>query len=193
MHRYAYPSAGARYRVLAARLVRPISAEPDVSSTPEHSEEAYRQLRIDWQRHVAQAERSGMFPFDLDGAAALILRIGEFAGDENLPAEPRQRLQGLVRRYNRHFEAGACLQAWLEDTDSDWQRYDSIYRQAHDLDVAPDTLRPFHDWLERNERLLRTGRAILDDPVTYRLVSDKSSAGRWSSGFMANLQHPASP
>ena len=110
-----------------------------------------------------------MSPFDLDGAAAIIRRIGEFAGNENLPAEPRRRLQGIVRRYTRHLEAGARLEAWFDDADRHWQRYDSIYRRTHDLDVAPDTLRPFRDWLERNDRLLRAGRAILDDPETYRV------------------------
>ncbi|MDE0341654.1 MAG: AAA family ATPase, partial [Deltaproteobacteria bacterium] len=160
------------------RPVRPSPAEPESSPSPEHSEEAYRQLRIDWQRHAGRAERAGMSPFDLDGAAELIRRIGEFAGDNNLPAEPRRRLLGLVRRYNRHLEAGARLEAWLEDADRHWKRYDSIYRRAHDLDVAPDTLHPYRDWLERNERLLRAGRVILDDPGTYGAHLDRMEGAR---------------
>ena len=160
------------------RPIRPSPAEPERSPSPEHSEEAYRQLRIDWQRHAARAERSGMSPFELDGAAALVRRIGEFAGHESLPAEPRRRLQGLVQRYNRHHEAGARLESWLEDADRHWRRYDSIYRQAHDLDVALDTLGPFRDWLERNERLLRAGRAILDDPGTYGAHLDRMEGAR---------------
>ena len=63
-----------------------------------------------------------------------IRRIGEFAGDENLPAEPRDRLQNVVNRYARHLEAGARLEAWLEDADRHRQCYDSIYRRTHDLD-----------------------------------------------------------
>ena len=47
------------------RPVRPSPAEPGSSPSPERSEEAYRQLRIDWQRHAARAERAGMSPFDL--------------------------------------------------------------------------------------------------------------------------------
>ena len=42
-----------------------------------------------------------MSPFDLEGAAELLRRIGEFAGKEGLPAEPRRRLEGLVGRYTR--------------------------------------------------------------------------------------------
>ena len=160
------------------RPVRPVPAEPDASPSREQSEEAYRQLRIDWQRHAARAERSGVSPFDLDGAAALIRRIGEFAGNENLPAEPRRRLHGLVQRYTRHLEAGARLEAWLEDADRHRQRYDSIYRRAHDLDVAPDTLSPFREWLERNERLLQAGRAILEDPGAYGVHLDRIEGAR---------------
>ena len=121
-----------------------------------------------------------MSAFDLDGAAQLIRRIGEFARNENLPAEPRRRLQGMVRRYNRHLKAGARLEAWLEDADRHWQRCDSIYRQAHGLDVALDTLRPFREWLERNERLLRTGREILDDSGTYGAYLDRMEGARRS-------------
>ena len=80
--------------------------------------------------------------------------------------------------YTRHLEAGARLEAWLEDADRHWQHYDSIYRRAHDLDVAPDTLRPFRDWLERNERRLNAGRAILDDPGTYGVHLDRMEGAR---------------
>lgn len=79
---------------------------------------------------------------------------------------------------SRHLEAGARFEAWLDDADRHWQRYDSIYRRAHDLDLAPDTLSTFRDWLERNERLLRAGRAILDDPETYGVHLDRMEGGR---------------
>ena len=105
------------------------------------------------------AERSSKFPFNLEGAAALIRRIGESARSENLPAEPSRRLRGLVQRYTRHLKAGARLEPWLKDADRLWQRYDSTYCRAHDLNVAPDTLRPIRDWSERNERLLQAARA----------------------------------
>ena len=55
--------------------------------------------------------------FDLDGTAELIRRIAEFAGKENLPAEPRRRLQDLVDSYTGHVEAGARVEAWLGDAD----------------------------------------------------------------------------
>ena len=45
------------------------------------------------------------------------------------------------------------------------QPYDNICHLAHDLNLAPDT--PFHCRRERNEQLLPTGRAILDDSGIY--------------------------
>ena len=94
----------------------------------EHSEAAYRQMRRDWRAHVRRAERSGISPFDLDGAAELIRRVGEFANKAGLPDKPRQRLEDLVERYNRHVQAGARVEAWLRDADRHWRRYESIFR-----------------------------------------------------------------
>ena len=119
-----------------------------------------------------------MSPFDLDGAAELIRRVEEFAGKEDLPAEPRRQLQDLVGRYNRHVEAGARVETWLSDADRHWRRYRSIFRRAQALDVAPETLRPYRDWLQRNDRLLRGGRAILDDPATYGPHLDRMEGAR---------------
>ena len=89
---------GHRRRDLRSRW-RPCARRPDGSGPPqrstteglpasEQSEAAYRQLRIDWRRHIGRADRSGISPFDLDGAAELIRRVGEFAGREGLPDEP---------------------------------------------------------------------------------------------------------
>ena len=145
--------------------VRPSAERQDSVPTPEHSEAAYRQLRRDWRAHVHRVERSGMSPFDLDGAA-------------ELPNEPRRQLEDLVVRYTRHVEASARLEAWLGDADRHWRRYESIFQRAQALDVAPDTLRPYHDWLQRNERLLRAGRTILDDPGTYGVHLDRMEDAR---------------
>ena len=91
--------------------VRPSVEQRSGLPETETSEAAYQQLRIDWRRHVGRAERAGISPFDLDGAAELIRRVGEFAGKEDLPAEPRRQLRDLVGRYNRHVEDGARVEA----------------------------------------------------------------------------------
>ena len=44
--------------------------------------------------------------------------------------------------------------------------------------MAPDSLRPYRDWLQRNERLLQAGRAILDDPGTYDVHLDRMENAR---------------
>ena len=158
--------------------VRPSSEPQSALPQSETSEAEYRRLRTDWRRHVGRAERAGMSPFALDGAAELVRRVDEFAGRGDLPAGPRRQLQDLVGRYNRHVEAGARVETWLRDTDRHWRRYQSIFRRAQALDVALETLRPYRDWLQRNERLLRDGRAILDDPATYGAHLDRVEGAR---------------
>ena len=70
----------------------------------------YRLLRLNWNLHRARAERGGISPYDLDGAAALIERIAEFAGNERVPAAPRQRLQALVDGDRAHVRTRTRVQ-----------------------------------------------------------------------------------
>ena len=62
-------------------------------------------------RTAPEPMNSSYRDLERDGAAALIRRIGEFAGDEKLPAELRDRLQNVVNRYAPHLEAGDRLEA----------------------------------------------------------------------------------
>ncbi len=127
----------------------------------------YRLLRLDWNLHRARAERTGISPYDLDGAAALIERIAEFAENQRVPAEPRRQLQTMVDSYRAHVRARTHVRNWLKASDEHWKRFHRLRRRARALDVRIVTLRAWPDWLERNERLRREGRVILDDPGTY--------------------------
>ena len=134
---------------------------------PPISQDRYRRLHRDWRIHCRRAERRGVHHLDLDGAAALIERIAEFAGNQRVPAEPRRRLQAMVDGYHAHVQSRTHVQNWLKASDEHWERFHSLWRRARALDTWIDTLPAHADWLERNERLRREGRAILDDPGTY--------------------------
>ncbi len=127
----------------------------------------YRLLRLNWNLHRARAERAGISPYDLDGAAALIERIAEFAGNERVPAEPRRQLQAMVDGHLAHVRTRTHVQNWLKASDEHWKRFHKLRHRARALDVRIATLPAYANWLERNERLRREGRAILDDPGTY--------------------------
>ena len=162
-----------------AASVRPPAGEPARGRTqaPELSQAAYRRLRREWQEHLRQAERQGVHPFDLDGAAGLVERIGAFAGREGLPAEPRRRLEETVLQYGAHAGARDRLRDHMRDVERHWRRYESIVRRARALDRRPEDSPSWRSWLERNERLLRAGRAILDDPGTYGPHLDRADDG----------------
>ena len=146
---------------------RPQAGEPARGGTqaPELSQAAYRRLRREWQAHLRRAEQEGVHPFDLDAAAGLVERIGAFAGRAGLPAGPRGSLEEIVVQYRTHAGARDRLRDCLRDAERHWRRYESIVRR--DLDQRPEESPSWRGWLERNERLLRAGRAILDDPRTY--------------------------
>ena len=145
---------------------------------PDLSQAAYRRLRRDWQAHLDRAERQGGHRFDLDGAGALVERIAAFTGSERLAAETRARLGEIVGQYRAHAAARDRVRVLLRDVERHWLRYHAISQRAHDLDVARKELRSWPIWLDRNERLLREGRAILDDPATYRAHLDRIEDGR---------------
>ena len=105
-------------------------------------------------------------------------RMAALAGSEGLAAEPRARLEEIVGQYRAHAAARERVRGLLRDVDRHWLRYRTISRRARDLDVRPRELRSWPIWLERNERLLREGRAILDDPATYRAHLDRIEDGR---------------
>ena len=138
----------------------------------------YSSLRLDWSRHVGRAERAGVSPYDLDGAAELVRRIAAFAENERIPAEPRRRLQAMVDRYRAHDRARSRVRDWLQTADRHWQSFDDLARRARALGVRPEDLPAWPDWLESNERLVREGQAILDDPGTYGVHLDRMEGGR---------------
>ena len=138
----------------------------------------YSNLRLDWSRHVGRAERAGVSPYDLDGAAELIRRIAAFAQNERVPAEPRRRLQAMVDRYGAHERSRSRVRDWLQTADRHWQSFDDLARRARSLGVRPEDLPAWPDWLESNERLVREGRAILDKPGTYGVHLDRMKGSR---------------
>ena len=159
--------------------VPPAAEAPARSGTPtDLSQAAWRRRRRDWRAHILRADRQGEHRFDLDGAGALVERIAAFAGSEGLAAEPRARLEEIVGEYRAHAAARDRVRGLLRDVERHWLRYRTISHRARDLGVEPRELRSWPIWLDRNERLLRDGRAILDDPGTYGAHLDATGDGR---------------
>ncbi|MDD9990802.1 MAG: relaxase domain-containing protein, partial [Rhodospirillales bacterium] len=160
--------------------VPPAAGEPARSEAPgpDLSQAAYRRLRRDWQAHLDRAESEGVHRFDLDGADALIERIAAFAGRQGLAAEPRGRLEEIVGQYRAHAAARDRVRDHLRDVERHWLRYRTITLRARNLDIPRQEQRSWPIWLERNERLLREGRAILDDRATYGTHIDRIEDGR---------------
>ena len=162
-----------------AASARPPAAEPvrGDARAQDLSQTAYRRLHREWRTHLRRAEQRGVHPFDLDGADALVGRIAAYAEREGLPAEPRGRLEKIVVQHGAHGAARDRLREYVRDAERHWRRYESIVRRARDRDVAPEDSPSWRGWLERNERLLRAGRAILDDPGTYGPHIDRTEDG----------------
>ena len=163
-----------------AAPVRPASAEParNEAPGPDLSRAAYRWLRRDWQAHLDRAERQGEHRFDLDGGAGLVERIAAFTGSERLAPETRARLGEIVGEYRTHATARDRVRGFLRGVERHWLRYRTITHRERDLDVPRQEQRSWPIWLERNEDLLREGRAIIDDLATYRAHLDRIEDGR---------------
>ena len=138
----------------------------------------YSNLGLDWSRHVGRVERAGVSLYDLDGVAEFVRRIAAFAAKERAPAEPRHRLQAMLERYWAHVRAGSRVRDWHQASDRHWQSFDDLARRARALDLRPEDLPSWPDWLEGNERLVREGRAILDDTGTYGVHLDRMEGAR---------------
>ena len=73
----------------------------------------------------------------------------------------------MVDGYRAHVRARTHVRNWLKASEEHWKRFHRLRLRARALDVRVATLPAYANWLERNERLRREGRAILDDPGTY--------------------------
>ena len=187
----------ARKRQDVGREAAPVPPAPEAparSETPtDLSQAAWRRLRRHWRAHLRRAESEGVHRFDRDGAGALVERIAAFAGREGLAAETRAQLEALVGQYRAHVAARDRVRDHLRDVDRHWLRYRTITERARQRDVPRREMRSWQIWLDRNERLLRAGREILDDRATYdahldragreRLVSEVSKMARFSSAY----------
>ena len=159
--------------------VPPPAEAPARSEAPmDLSQAAWRRLRRNWRAHLRRAESEGVHRFDRDGAEALVERIAAFAGREGLAAEPRAQFEEIVGQYRAHVAARDRVRDHLRDVDRHWLRYRSITERARQRDVPRRELRSWRIWLDRNERLLRAGRAILDDRATYGAHLDRIGDGR---------------
>ena len=164
--------------------VPPEAELPARGETPKDlSQAAWRRLsgtsvRRDWRAHLFRAESEGVHRFDLDGAGALVERIAALTLSGGLAAEPRAQLEEIVGQYRAHVAARDRVRALLRDVERHWLRYRTISERARQLDVQPRELRSWPIWLERNERLLLDGRAILDDPGTYDVHLDRTGRER---------------
>ena len=162
-----------------AAPVPPTAEAPARNETPtDISQAAYRRLRRNWRAHLRRAEDEGAHRFDLDGAEALVERIAAFAGREGLAAGPRAQLKTLVGQYRAHVAARDRVRDLLRDVNRHWLRYRTITERARQRDVPRRELRSWQIWLDRNERLLRAGREILDDRATYRAHLDRAGCER---------------
>ena len=159
--------------------VPPAAEAPARGETPlDLSQAAWRRLRRHWRAHLRRAESERVHRFDRDGADALVERIAAFAGTEGLADEPRAQLEKLVGQYRAYVAARDRVRDHLRDVDRHWLRYRTITERARQRDVPRQELRSWQIWLDRNERLLRTGRAILDDPATYGALLDRTGRER---------------
>ena len=156
----------------------PAEAPARSEASMDLSQAAWRRLRRNWRAHLRRAESEGVHRFDRDGAEALVDRIAAFAAREGLAAETRAQLGEIVGQYRAHVGARDRVRDHLRDVDRHWLRYRTITERARQRDVPRRELRSWQIWLDRNERLLRAGREILDDRATYAAHLDRIGEGR---------------
>ena len=86
----------------------------------------------------------------------------------------------MVDGYRAHVRARTHVRNWLKAADRHRQSFDDLARRARSLDLRPEDLPSWPDWLERNERMVREGRAILGDPGAYGVHLDRMEGSRGS-------------
>ena len=147
----------------------PAQAQPDsTEAARQDAREVYEALNMDWDRHLAQADRAGIHAIYVDGCEQVRARMEALADNPDLaPA-----LQGKVSRVLAIIDEETALSREVEDYLAAVEG--KIAYRENVLEVVAVDLRNevadhhgYSEWRAEVERLVETGQRILADREAY--------------------------
>ena len=129
-----------------------------------------QELRRDWHTHVARAMTAHAHPFYVVGHAELIDRLQQLRNQPAvtaLPASELEQIDSILGEAQRQTKAVSHVQEYLAQIEPCRTRLQQLNELAHTQRLELRDVPSYNEWHDTAERLLATGKAIVDDHKTY--------------------------
>ena len=129
-----------------------------------------QELRRDWHTHVSRAMTAHAHPFYVVGHAELIDRLQQLRNQPAvtaLPASELEQIDSILGEAQRQTKAVSHVQEYLAQIEPCRTRLQQLNELAHTQRLELRDVPSYNEWHDTAERLLATGKAIVDDHKTY--------------------------
>ena len=124
----------------------------------------------DWEAHVSRAMTAHAHPFYVVGHAELIDRLQQLRNQPAvtaLPASELEQIDSILGEAQRQNRALSHVQEYLAQIEPCRTRLQQLNELAHTQRLELRDVPSYDEWHDTAERLLATGKAIVDDHKTY--------------------------
>ena len=142
--------------------------KPSVPTEERVAWDIYSELRQDWSRHLAAAERAGVHAIYVNGYEQLRARMEALAGNPALEDRPRRSLGNVFAQLDEGTETRREIEDYLTAVKDRLEyRTEVLETVALDLNKPVTGLTGYDRWRADIDKLAETGRRIMDDHDTY--------------------------
>ena len=124
----------------------------------------------DWNAHVSRAMTAHAHPFYVVGHTELIDRLQQLRNQPAvaaLPASELEQIDSILGEAQRQNRALSHVQEYLARIEPCRTRLQQLNELAHTRRLELRDVPSYDEWHDTAERLLATGKAIVDDHKTY--------------------------
>ena len=124
----------------------------------------------DWNAHVSRAMTAHAHPFYVVGHTELIDRLQQLRDQPAvtaLPASELEQIDSILGEAQRQTKAVSHVQEYLAQIEPCRTRLHQLNELAHTQRLELRDVPSYDEWHDTAERLLATGKAIVDDHKTY--------------------------
>ena len=132
----------------------------DPAEPPVVEPELFEALAADWRALRGQAGETGAQPFSLPGYEEVMARAAAFSPIEDLPADMRGFVDGMLAEHERRLAHAHEVQGLAERIREHWRRWPELGWLAADRGCAPEELPEHPAWREEGTALLEAARTV---------------------------------
>ena len=132
----------------------------DPAEPPVVEPELFEVLAADWRALRGQAGETDAQPFSLPGYEEVMVRAAAFSIIEDLPADMRGFVDGMLAEHERHVAHDRGVRGLAERIREHWRRWPELGWLAVDRGCAPEELPEYPAWREEGAALLEAARGL---------------------------------